>query len=133
MSCVGYVSGALLNLWLSDKLGFGKVRPQSRGKWWTLIRLTKGKGDCTGLVVQFCAWVGRLFHSFAGAALQIVTYSVQAPAPPFPTFVAVNVLNGIGLALQVRQPLFIGAFGRSYEHVFCAAIAEYWVCRVNQN
>jgi hypothetical protein len=38
----------------------------------------------------------------SGAALQIITYSVQSAAPPFPAFIIFQVVNGIGLALQVR-------------------------------
>ncbi|KAJ2915494.1 hypothetical protein MD484_g4896, partial [Candolleomyces efflorescens] len=36
----------------------------------------------------------------AGAALQIITFSVQASAPPFAAFAVVNLLNGFGGALQ---------------------------------
>ncbi|TEB34191.1 MFS general substrate transporter [Coprinellus micaceus] len=66
----GFIIGALLNVWLTDRLGFGKVR----------------------------------------AALQIITYSVQSAAPPFPAFIIFQVVNGIGLALQDAQANgFVGA------------------------
>ncbi|TEB30490.1 MFS general substrate transporter [Coprinellus micaceus] len=64
VSCTGFVSGSLANVWLTDRLGFGKVR---------------------------------------GAALQIITFSVQASAPPFPCFIAFNFLNGVGFAFQNAQ------------------------------
>ncbi|TFK21819.1 MFS general substrate transporter [Coprinopsis marcescibilis] len=84
LSCAGFIIGALLNMWLSDKLGLGKVTR----------------------------------NVLAGAFLQIITYAVQAPAPPFPAFVAVNILNGIGLALQASDAQangFVGALSKNSE------------------
>ncbi|KAF6765354.1 major facilitator superfamily domain-containing protein [Ephemerocybe angulata] len=66
VSCVGFILGALANVWLTDKLGFGKVM-------------------------------------VLGAALQVITFSVQSAAPPFPAFVVVNLVNGFGFALQDSQ------------------------------
>jgi hypothetical protein len=42
--------------------------------------------------------------------VQIIGYSLMAPAPPFPVLVIGYVINGFGLALQVR--FFRGAFHR---------------------
>ncbi|EKM74811.1 hypothetical protein AGABI1DRAFT_116723 [Agaricus bisporus var. burnettii JB137-S8] len=65
-ACLGFVSGALANVHLTDRLGFGK----------TLI---------------------------LGAALQIIAYAMQSPAPPFPVFVMAYTINGVGVALQDAQ------------------------------
>lgn len=78
-SCAGFIFGALINVWLTDRLGFGKV-----------------------LVL--------------GAFLQIITYSVQAPAPPFAAFVVMNLINGCGLALQDAQANgFVGSLSHYQE------------------
>lgn len=34
--------------------------------------------------------------------MQVAGYAVEAPAPPFPVFVVGYMINGFGLALQVR-------------------------------
>ncbi|KAF7763749.1 hypothetical protein Agabi119p4_8286 [Agaricus bisporus var. burnettii] len=65
-ACLGFVSGALANVHLTDRLGFGK----------TII---------------------------LGAALQIIAYTIQSPAPPFPVFVMAYTINGVGIALQDAQ------------------------------
>ncbi|KAF9051744.1 MFS general substrate transporter [Panaeolus papilionaceus] len=65
-ACVGFVSGAVSNMWLTEKLGFGK----------TLV---------------------------LGSCFQIVAYSIQCAAPPFPAFVFAYVINGAGIALQDAQ------------------------------
>ncbi|KAF9455595.1 major facilitator superfamily domain-containing protein, partial [Collybia nuda] len=66
LACVGFVFGALINVPLSDKLGFGKV-----------------------IVL--------------GSLCQIVAYTLQAPALPFPVFVIAYAINGVGIALQDAQ------------------------------
>ncbi|KAJ7108526.1 major facilitator superfamily domain-containing protein [Mycena epipterygia] len=38
-----------------------------------------------------------------GALCQIVTYTIQAPAPPFPLFVISFAINGVGVAIQNSQ------------------------------
>ncbi|EKM74818.1 hypothetical protein AGABI1DRAFT_132859 [Agaricus bisporus var. burnettii JB137-S8] len=65
-ACLGFVSGALANVHLTDRLGFGK----------TII---------------------------LGAVLQIIAYTIQSPAPPFPVFVMAYTINGVGIALQDAQ------------------------------
>ncbi|KAK7044707.1 MFS domain-containing protein [Favolaschia claudopus] len=65
-ACVGFIGGALINVPLTDRLGFGKML-------------------------------------FFGSLCQIVAYSIQAPAPPFPVFVLSFVINGVGIAIQDAQ------------------------------
>ncbi|CDO77089.1 hypothetical protein BN946_scf184473.g33 [Trametes cinnabarina] len=59
----GYLTGAIANVWLTDKLGFGKVL-------------------------------------LLGSVLQIVAYSIMAPAPPFPLMCLAFTFIGFGLSLQ---------------------------------
>ncbi|KAK7044710.1 MFS domain-containing protein [Favolaschia claudopus] len=66
LSCIGFISGAIMNVHWTDKLGFGRM-----------------------IVL--------------GALLQIVGYSIQAPAPPFPLFVISFIFNGFGIAIQNAQ------------------------------
>ncbi|KAN0097839.1 Major facilitator superfamily domain containing protein [Tylopilus felleus] len=65
-ACLGFITGALFNVVLTEKLGFGKV-------------------TC----IQF------------GSLSQVIAYSIECSAPPFPVFVSAYFINGIGLALQV--------------------------------
>ncbi|KAF8841279.1 MFS general substrate transporter [Paxillus ammoniavirescens] len=65
-ACLGFITGALSNVVLSERLGFGKVMV-----------------------------LGSLF--------QVVAYSIESAAPPFPVFVFAYFINGIGLALQNAQ------------------------------
>ncbi|KAF8877286.1 MFS general substrate transporter [Infundibulicybe gibba] len=62
-ACLGFVGGALMNVYLTDRLGFGTV-------------------------CSLC---------------QIVAYTLQAPALPFPVFVLSYTINGVGMALQEAQ------------------------------
>lgn len=43
----------------------------------------------------------RIDVNFLGAFAQVVGYSLEAPAPPFPVFVLGYAINGFGLSLQV--------------------------------
>jgi hypothetical protein len=52
----------------------------------------------------------------AGALLQIIAYSVQTTAPPFPAFVTMNFLNGMGLALQVSSTRLRGDPAADLKH-----------------
>ncbi|KAF9448127.1 MFS general substrate transporter [Macrolepiota fuliginosa MF-IS2] len=65
-SCGGFISGALINFVLTDRLGLGKVRR---------------------------------------SMLQTLTFIILATTPPFPVFVIVYIMNGIGIALQYSQGL----------------------------
>ena len=44
-----------------------------------------------------------LVETFSGAAFQILGYSLEAPAPPFPVFVFGYFFNGLGISLQVTD------------------------------
>ncbi|KAJ6470121.1 MFS general substrate transporter [Mycena vitilis] len=48
-----------------------------------------------------------------GALCQVVAYSIQAPAPPFPVFVLSFVFNGFGIAVQNAQT---NAYVASFKH-----------------
>nr|GAT52960.1 predicted protein [Mycena chlorophos] len=65
-ACIGFVSGAIINVPLTERLGFGKIL-------------------------------------FLGSLCQVVAYTLQAPAPPFPVFVLSYVINGVGMAIQDAQ------------------------------
>ncbi|KAG8715778.1 hypothetical protein FRC11_000073, partial [Ceratobasidium sp. 423] len=65
-NCVGYLSAAVINIHLTDRLGLGKI---------TLL----------------------------GGMLQILAYSMLAPAPPFPVMCISYALNGFGVALHNAQ------------------------------
>lgn len=63
---IGFFSAALLNVWLTDRLGFGK----------TIL---------------------------LGATLQMVSYAMQSPAPPFPLYLISFAVAGFGVGLQDAQ------------------------------
>ncbi|KAI4520802.1 MFS general substrate transporter [Schizophyllum commune Loenen D] len=65
-SCVGFVTGALINIPLSGRVSFGKLMA-------------------------------------IGSALQVVAYSIQAPALDFPVLCVGYVINGVGIAIQDAQ------------------------------
>ncbi|CAE6389121.1 unnamed protein product [Rhizoctonia solani] len=65
-NCVGYLSAAVINIHLTDRLGFGKV-------------------------------------ILLGGALQILAYSILAPAPPFPVMCISYAINGFGIGFQNAQ------------------------------
>ncbi|KAG8745884.1 hypothetical protein FRC12_014421, partial [Ceratobasidium sp. 428] len=65
-ACVGFMSAAVLNVFMTDRFGFGKV-------------------------------------ILLGAMVQIVGYSLLAPAPPFPVMCLAYAINGFGNALQNAQ------------------------------
>ncbi|KAJ1311652.1 hypothetical protein OPQ81_010127 [Rhizoctonia solani] len=65
-NCVGFISAAVINIHLTDRLGFGKV-------------------------------------ILLGAVLQVVAYSILAPALPFPVMCVAYAINGFGIALQDAQ------------------------------
>ncbi|PVF93670.1 MFS general substrate transporter [Serendipita vermifera] len=65
-SCIGFVTGSVLNIWLTDKFNLGVLM-------------------------------------IAGSICQIITFAVQAIAPPFPVFCIFFVLNGAGISIQDAQ------------------------------
>ncbi|KAG6812458.1 hypothetical protein H0H92_002723 [Tricholoma furcatifolium] len=70
----GFFTGALANVPLSDKLGFGKVTSLEP------ILIPK-----------------------LGSTLQAIGYTLMAPALPFPVLLIAYMINGFGLALQDAQ------------------------------
>ncbi|KEP48307.1 MFS general substrate transporter [Rhizoctonia solani 123E] len=64
--CIGFISAAVVNIHLTDRLGFGKV-------------------------------------IFLGGILQVLAYSLLAPALPFPVMCIAHAINGFGMALQDAQ------------------------------
>ncbi|KAJ7185624.1 major facilitator superfamily domain-containing protein [Mycena filopes] len=72
-ACVGFIGGAMINVPLTDRFGFGKFL-------------------CT-----------HSFNLLPGSLCQIVAYTMQSPAPPFPVFVLSFVINGVGIAIQDAQ------------------------------
>ncbi|KAJ7165543.1 MFS general substrate transporter [Mycena crocata] len=64
--CIGCMGGAVLNILLTERLGFGKLL-------------------------------------LLGSSMQVVAYTLQAVALPFPVFVLASVINGAGLAIQDAQ------------------------------
>ncbi|KAF7325726.1 MFS domain-containing protein [Mycena kentingensis (nom. inval.)] len=65
-ACIGFIGGAMINVPLTDRFGFGRM-------------------------ITF------------GSICQVVAYTLQAPAPPFPVFVLSYVINGVGMAIQDAQ------------------------------
>lgn len=109
----GFLTGAFSNVVLNDRYGFGKVvlfcvGPD--GGLGTLIRNGFMTGHRAGYVVYpweplflFGSKEWRAHRiSFPGSVLQVVGYSIEAAALPFPAFLLGYAINGIGLALQVR-------------------------------
>lgn len=65
-ACIGFLIGALSNIVLDPRYGFGKV-----------------------IVL--------------GTVFQVIGYSIEATAPPFPVFILGYAINGLGMALQDAQ------------------------------
>ncbi|KAH9061095.1 major facilitator superfamily domain-containing protein [Lactarius vividus] len=65
-NCIGFVAGSTLNIFLNDKLGFGKT-----------IAL--------------------------GSMAQMIAFSIQASAPPFPIFAIAYAINGFGASFEDAQ------------------------------
>ncbi|KAI9438606.1 MFS general substrate transporter [Lactarius indigo] len=65
-NCIGFVAGSTLNIFLNDKLGFGK----------TIV---------------------------LGSVAQMVAFSIQASAPPFPLFAIAYAINGFGASFEDAQ------------------------------
>ncbi|KAF9553571.1 MFS general substrate transporter [Agrocybe pediades] len=90
-ACVGFLAGALANIYLTDRLGFGKV-------------------------IVF------------GSICQIVAYSIQCSAPPFPVFVLASAINGVGIAIQDAQANgFVGTLSQNAETKMGVLHAAYGV------
>jgi hypothetical protein len=71
-----------MNVHWTDKIGFGRM----------VVLGTRFSGTSTHLLTPLRC---------AGALLQVVTYCIQAAAPPFPLFVLSFIFTGFGIAIQV--------------------------------
>ncbi|KAG1748272.1 MFS general substrate transporter [Suillus paluster] len=80
-ACVGFITGAVSNVILAERLGFGKVM------------VLGASYKCRGLC-QF------LNSCTPGSVCQVVAYCIESSGPPFPAFIFAYFINGIGLALQ---------------------------------
>ncbi|PPQ86680.1 LOW QUALITY PROTEIN: hypothetical protein CVT25_006755 [Psilocybe cyanescens] len=78
--------GALANIHLTDRIGFGKVSMTRKG-----VLHSKELKVSFGQTIVF------------GSVCQVIAYSIQSSAPPFPVFVLAYAINGAGLALQDAQ------------------------------
>nr|GAT50236.1 MFS general substrate transporter [Mycena chlorophos] len=81
-SSLGCCIGAMSNIWLTPKFGFGKVG---------LCPRSPSKPSQANQTIIF------------GSLCQVVAYAVQASGVPFPVFVLAGFINGIGLAMQDAQ------------------------------
>ena len=88
-SCQGYIIGAVLNIYLSEKLGFGKVY---------------------SLDYQFLLFHKKIIFYLKtitlGTALQPILYMLIIPQPPYPVIVLGFGIYGFACALQVRNSAF---------------------------
>ncbi|KIY71830.1 MFS general substrate transporter [Cylindrobasidium torrendii FP15055 ss-10] len=66
MACIGFLTGAAINVPLTDKYGFGKV-------------------------------------VFGASLCQVIAYSVMSAGVPFPAYLIMFTINGIGMSLQDAQ------------------------------
>jgi hypothetical protein len=103
----GFVSGALINVPLNDKLGFGRVS----FKMFSVDDTTSDNvsGSLSRLSQLVRSTDRQLAHnplSILGALCQVIGYAIQVPGPPFPAFVFAFVINGVGIALQVGGRYF---------------------------
>ncbi|KIJ59385.1 hypothetical protein HYDPIDRAFT_118606 [Hydnomerulius pinastri MD-312] len=88
-ACVGFILGALSNVVLSERLGFGKV-----------------------IVL--------------GSLCQLVAFSIECSAPPFPVFVLAYFINGFGLALENAQSVgYVASFKENAETKMGIFMAAY--------
>ncbi|KIY52502.1 hypothetical protein FISHEDRAFT_63830 [Fistulina hepatica ATCC 64428] len=86
VTCMGFVSGALCNVWLDSKLDTGKVM-------------------LVGAVMQLCAYIMI-------ASLNIMM--TVTPCPPFPAYCLACCFAGFGLSLQVRKMINISGDKTEY-------------------
>ena len=62
----------------------------------------------------------------SGSIIQIASYAIDSPAPPFPVLTLAFVLNGFGLALQVRTKPYMNFTVVIYQYPACW---NNWLCR----
>ncbi|KAG8903097.1 hypothetical protein FRC00_000333, partial [Tulasnella sp. 408] len=81
---VGFIAGALSNVYMSEKFGFGKTITLGMVNFLRLL-------NCTD---------EELLNRFIAAAAQILAYTTIAVAPPYPIFCLALFFNGWALSLQ---------------------------------
>ncbi len=81
---LGFLTACLSNVWLTDRLGFGKVS----------ARPLSARACHTEVILQVIT---------LGASCQVVAYAIQASAPPFPVFCLSFFISGVGMGLQDAQ------------------------------
>lgn len=86
LSFCGFASAAVINVWLTDRFGFGAVSTR------TPDDKLEGRQIDRRCFRQVIA---------TGAAVQLVSFSLICWAPPFGVFVFAMYLNGLGTGLQV--------------------------------
>ncbi|KAI0301233.1 MFS general substrate transporter [Multifurca ochricompacta] len=80
-NCLGIILSGLMNVYLSQRLGFGKV---------LVISLL--------FSMYLNLWVFKVIS--LGSALSVIVYCIQIPAPPFPVFILSYFINGFSMGLQ---------------------------------
>ncbi|KAF8172836.1 major facilitator superfamily domain-containing protein [Mycena galopus ATCC 62051] len=61
-------------------------------------------------------WADKVGFGKVCALCQLVAYTIQAPAPPFPLFVLSFALSGVGIAIQNAQAnTYVASLGRNSE------------------
>ncbi|KAF8439080.1 major facilitator superfamily domain-containing protein [Boletus edulis BED1] len=79
---LGYISGSISNMLLTERIGFGKV-------------------NC--VLIQNRAFTRDLGRRFVGSLIQVVAYCIAAAGVSFPAFLFAYTINGYGIALQAAQ------------------------------
>lgn len=98
----GYIFGALVNVHLTDRLGFGKVcRTYSSNK--NYLQAQGGQIITFGTTVLCVVFIPATNIRNAGAALQAIAYALESSGSPFPVFVMAFAINGCGTGLQVSR------------------------------
>lgn len=69
----------------------------------------------------------------SGAALPLIGYALQSPAPPFPVFVIGFAVNGFGFALQVHLSKTVYFYGLLIRLVSQDAVANGYVACLKEN
>lgn len=99
---VGFFTAAVINIWLTDKIGYGKALvfasgcqvsfEVSRFRALEIFRLRAH----SNLSLRACI----TSPSTSTFASQVVAFAIQASKPPFPLFLISYTPNGIGMGLQ---------------------------------
>jgi hypothetical protein len=96
----GSISGAFLNVYLSDKLGFGKVCTFSLRE---SIPSDNFPVNYLGYVVYDTSSICSCLRASSAALGPLVTFSITAAALPFPVMCAAYFFTSMAMSLQVRE------------------------------